>query len=256
MSELCTTENSHVLTNLRFKNDCYCAFYCWCFSYRRIVEYEPPLWNKQGSAGYYLYTYLGSSLAPFPQLSSTIPPTCAICGSAAACRCAWGSTNSAWTATAGSCHFCRWRMESTSYSSPKTWPSKGHTLTWYVFLYTHKLCSRLSPRTIWSWIITSTVQLWVFACVGRVQELLWKQWPALSSECDWGSFGTTPRPGQWWLYQHGSWALYHQPAVQQGPAGGSLWKNLYCHLDWEQICFWFKWINTPCVCSPRSWCSL
>lgn len=46
--ELCTTENSQVLTNLRFKNDCYCAFYRWCFSYRWIVEYEPPLQNKQG----------------------------------------------------------------------------------------------------------------------------------------------------------------------------------------------------------------
>lgn len=146
------------------------------------ASHTVELWNMshqcktnrdQGNAGYHLYTALGSSLAPFPQLSSTILPMCAICGSAAACRCAWESTNSAWTATAGSCHFCRWRMESTSYSSPKTWPSKGHTLTCYVFLYTHKLCSRFppkipSPQTIWSWIITLTVQLSVFACVGRV----------------------------------------------------------------------------------------
>lgn len=119
------------------------------------ASHTVELWNMshhcktnrdQGNAGYHLYTSLGSSLAPFPQLSSTILPMCAICGSAAACRCAWESTNSAWTATAGSCHFCRWRMESTSYSSPKTWPSKGHTLTCYgMCFYIHINMFSFSP---------------------------------------------------------------------------------------------------------------
>lgn len=80
------------------------------------------------------YDYLGSNdpreilrLTGDQQPSSTTPPTCATCGSAPVSTCVWGTTSSAWTATAGSCCCSLWRTENTSCSCPRTWPSMRHT---------------------------------------------------------------------------------------------------------------------------------
>lgn len=78
-----------------------------------------------------------------PQPSSTVPPTCATCGSAPACTCVWVSTNSAWMDTEGSCRCCPWRKGSTSCSFQKTWLSKqkqGQNTAqfWkYLYIYVH-----------------------------------------------------------------------------------------------------------------------
>lgn len=50
-------------------------------------------------------------------------------GNAPTSTCVWVSRNNAWTATAGSCHCCRWRRENTSCSSPRIWPSTGLACT-------------------------------------------------------------------------------------------------------------------------------